>query len=244
MTPAIRLVVFDLGGTLFHETGPWEELFQQADRMLWQALQDAGVSIEARAAYGDSANLFELYYALHRADLNEPTTGVVLDSMLRSRGYRLEKDQLRSALRAMFAVTQANWQVEQDAIPTLDLLRSRGYRIGAISNASDDDNTQALIDKGGVRPYLEFIVSSASFGRRKPHSDIFRAVLDHFRIPPAETVMIGDDYEADIVGAQRVGIRPIWITRRVAEPVPIRPEGRPAAVVSALSDIPPLLQRL
>jgi putative hydrolase of the HAD superfamily len=244
MTSSIRLVIFDLGGTLFHEMGPWDDLFRLADQALWKVLQDAGVPIEARAAYGNSTNLFELYYALHRADLNEPTTGAVLDTLLQSRGYRLGKDRLRAALRAMFAVTQANWQAEQDAIPTLDLLRSRGYRLAAISNASDDDNTQALIDKGGVRPYFEFIVSSAAFGKRKPHSDIFRAVLDHFRIPAAEAAMIGDDYEADIVGAQRVGMRSIWITRRVAEPVPIRPEARPIAVVSALGEIPPLLENL
>jgi HAD superfamily hydrolase (TIGR01509 family) len=244
MTSTIRLVIFDLGGTLFHEIGPWEELFRRADRTLWKELQDAGVPIEARAAYGTSANLFEHYYALHRADLNEPTTAAVLDSLLQSRGYRLGKDRLRAALGAMFAVTQTNWQAEQDALPTLDLLRSRGYRIAAISNASDDDNTQALIDKGGLRSYLEFIVSSAAFGKRKPHSGIFRAVLEQFQTPPANAVMVGDDYEADIVGAQGVGMRSIWITRRVAEPVPIRPEGRPVAVVSALSEIPPLLESM
>ena len=65
-----------------------------------------------------------------------------------------------------------------------ELLKSRGYRIGLISNAADDDNTQALVDKGMFRPYLEYIVSSAAFGMRKPHPDIFRSALKHLGVSP------------------------------------------------------------
>ncbi len=237
----IRLVLFDLGGTLFHEKGPWEALYRRADQALWTALEQAGIPSAAREIYGESTNLFELYYALHRGDLNEPTTARVLDELLRGRGYHLPKDSLRAALGAMFAVTQTNWDIEDDAIATLQVLRSQGFRIGAISNGSDDDNTQALIDKACVRPYLEYIVSSAAFGKRKPHPDIFKAALNHFGLPATQAVMIGDDYEADIVGAQQVGMHSIWITRRVAEPVPLRPEARPLAVVSTLSEIPAIL---
>jgi len=131
--------------------------------------------------------------------------------------------------------------VEEDAIPTLATLKSQGFRIGAVTNGADNDNSQALIDKGGVRPYLEYIVSSAVYGKRKPHPSIFRAALQYFGLPATKAVMIGDDYEADIVGAGGAGLRSIWITRRVSNPGPIRPEARPVAVVSTLSEIPALL---
>src|SRR5258708_11687266 len=84
-----------------------------------------------------------------------------------------------------------------------------------ISNAADDENTQTLIDKGGFRPYLEFIVSSAAFGKRKPDPGIFRVALDHFKLPAAEAVMVGDTLDADIAGARGVGMNSIWITRRL-----------------------------
>jgi HAD superfamily hydrolase (TIGR01662 family) len=148
---------------------------------------------------------------------------------------------LRAGVQAMYAVTQSNWLPEPDALPTLQLLKDRGYRIGLISNAADDDNTQALIDKGMFRPYLEYIISSAAFGMRKPHPDIFRSALQHFGVPPDEALMVGDNFEADIVGAHDVGMKSIWITRRVQDTRHEASGPEPGAVVSALSEIPALL---
>ena len=53
--------------------------------------------------------------------------------------------------------------------------------------------------------------------------------------------MVGDDYEADVVGAHGVGMQAIWITRRVASPLPEAVHGEPDAVVQTLSEIPQLL---
>lgn len=244
MARDVQLLLFDLGGTLFHENGPWEELYARADRALWDVLHEAGVALGSGELYGTDTNLIELYYAEHRGDSNEPTTFAVLDEMLKRRGYSLPSQTLRAALRAMYAVTQTNWDVEEDAISTLRVLQTQGYHIAAITNAADLENTQTLIDKGGIRPYLEYIVSSASFGKRKPHPSIFQEALRHFGLAPSQAIMTGDDYEADIAGACGVRMRAIWITRRVSRPGPIRPEAQPAAVVSRLSEIPAVLERL
>jgi HAD superfamily hydrolase (TIGR01662 family) len=241
MKKPIRLVIFDLGSTLIYEKDNWDPFFPRADEALWEELRGAGVTIEPAELYNGLTSLFSVYYEQHRGDLNEPTTIGVLDKLLQDRGLRLQRESLRSAVGAMFAVTQENWLPEQDAISTLASLRQNGFRIGLISNASDDDNTQALIDKGRLRPYLEHIVSSAAFGKRKPHPDIFASVLQHFEIPAAQAVMVGDDYEADILGANGVGMQSIWITRRAYDKTPDMSRGAPTAVVSSLSEIPNLL---
>ena len=234
----VELVVFDLGGTLIYEAGPWDGLFTRADSELWRVLHDAGVQAQPRDIYGDSGNLFELYYRLHRTGLDEPTTAGVLDMALRSKGFALHPSQLRAALRAMFAVTQANWLPEEDAVSTLATLQQSHYHLGLISNASDDENTQVLVDKAGVRPYLEYISSSATYGRRKPDAGIFQAALDHFGVPAERAVMVGDSYEADILGAHDAGMQAIWITRRLPEPPSSTAAGAANAVVTALGQIP------
>ncbi len=244
MKQPIRLVVFDLGSTLIYERGPWDGLFTRADAALWQVLRKYGVVLRASDIYHDSANLFEVYNKAHRSEqnnLDEPTTVAVLNELLRGHGYELSKDQLREAMRAMYGITQTNWEAETDALPTLEELKRRGYRIGMISNAADDDNTQDLIDKAHLRPLLEFIVSSAKFGKRKPDASIFQSVLQHFDIPAEQAVMVGDSFAADVVGAHGVGMQAIWITRRSRETAD--PEARAAeAVVKTLAEIPGVLE--
>ncbi len=241
MRKPVRLVVFDLGSTLIYERGPWDGLFARADVALWQALRNYGVTLRAQEVYGEASTLFELYNVRHRKDLSEPTTGAILDGLLRGRGFELSKEQVREALRAMYAVTQSNWEAEEDAVSTLEALKRGGYRIGLISNAADDDNTQTLIDNARLRPYLEYIVSSAAFGRRKPDPFIFRSALDHFGVPAVKAVMVGDNLDADVEGAHGVGMQGIWITRRAADQE-TSTEAAPDAVVRTLAEIPALLE--
>ncbi len=238
----IEVVLFDLGGTLFHELGPWDGLYLRADEELWRVLHRAGVALGAHDVYGGDDTLFGVYTSRQSPDVAERTMGSFLDDLLHSKGVEIDEETLRAGLRAMYAVTRTNWRAEDDAIPTLQQLSRRGFRIGAVSNGSDDENTQALVDKSGVRPYLEFLISSAAFGRRKPDSGIFRLALDHFRIAPERAIMVGDNYEADVLGAHGVGMQAIWITRRVSPPLPEMAQGEPEAIVQTLSEIPPLLE--
>jgi HAD superfamily hydrolase (TIGR01662 family) len=238
----IELVLFDLGSTLFYQKGSWDGLYQKADAELWRVLRGAGVTLQPHDLYGDAGTLIEFYSGRRFGDLREPTIAAALAELLRSEGIALGEPVVQDALRAMYAVTQTNWEVEEDAMPTLRRLRNDGFQVGAISNASDDGNTQALVDKSGVRPYLQFLISSAAFGMRKPHPSIFRLALDHFSIDPARAVMVGDDYEADVLGAHGVGMQAIWITRRVEPPLPEMSRGAPEAVVETLSGIPALLE--
>ncbi len=243
MKGPIQLLLFDLGSTLIYENGPWDTFFPRADEALWQVLRGYGVDLTPRQAYGDSKSLFDVYYDDYRNDLSEPTTAAVLGRLLASKGYTLSKEQLREGMRAMYAVTQANWLPEADAVTALDQLRQNGMHIGLISNAADDDNTQALIDKAGVRPHLEYIISSAAFGTRKPGPAIFRSALDYFQMPPGAAVMVGDNFEADIVGAHRAGMQGIWITRRAVSPALGPPEAPADAIVTTLAEIPSLLNQ-
>ncbi len=241
MLQPIDLVLLDLGNTLYYDPQPWPSILKAADEALWQSLRAAGVKAKPGEIYGNHETLFDLYNADHRKDLSEPTTARILSERLQKVGQAISDEQLRGALRAMYAVTQANWFVEPEAVPLLEQLKARGFRLGVISNAADEENTQTLIDKGGIRPFFELIISSAGFGKRKPDPGIFRRALDHFGISPERAAMVGDTYEADIVGGKGVGIHTIWIRRGGQQGA----EQSPAAdvQVSSLLEIPRLISR-
>lgn len=241
MKQPIKVIFFDLGNTLIHDKpGDWPEIYKRADDMLWISLRESGVKSSPRELYGEHETLLHYYYDLREGELAEPGIGTVLRKLLNKRKIFIPEKKLQFALRSMYSVTQTNWYLERDAIPVLQSLQENGYRFGIISNGAEDLNTYELIDKAKLRSYFEFILSSAAFGKRKPHPGIFRTALDYFHIPPEQAVMVGDNYEADILGAHQLGINTIWITRRVsdsAESHPIPPD----AIVSTLSEIPPLL---
>lgn len=237
MKQPIRVAFFDLGNTLLYDKEPWERLYQQADDVLWESLRAFGIRASPSEIYGEHETLFHYYYNLRQNELDEPGIGVILKQLLKRKNIVISDEQLHGALQAMYKVTQANWHREEDAAPTLEILRERGFKLGIISNGADDGNTQTLIDKARLRPFFEYIISSAAFGKRKPHPAIFRAALNHFHVRAEETVMVGDTYEADILGAHAVGMNTIWITRRVRETVSDS-RVRPDAVVGSLSEIP------
>lgn len=240
MKRPLELVLLDLGNTLIYDREPWPPLFAEADAALWKVLHDAGVRLAPSDVYGESDTLFSFYNFHHRGDLQEPTTAKVLREILSQKGEVLPEQTLRDGLRAMYSVTQSNWFPEPDAVPMLGQLRANGFRLGLVSNAADDENTQTLVDKCGFRKYLDYTISSAAFGMRKPHPGIFRVALHHFGTSPERAVMVGDAYEADIAGGREIGMNTIWITRRLREAIGSR-GGIADAVVSALSQIPEIV---
>jgi HAD superfamily hydrolase (TIGR01509 family) len=236
----VDLVLLDLGNTLFYDRDPWPPIFRAADSALWASLHRAGVTAEPGEIYGDHQTLLDLYNSEHRKDFSEPTTASVLKELLSRKGYGVPDELVANGLRAMYAVTQTNWHVEPQAIALLQELNLRDFRLSVISNAADEENTQTLIDKGGIRRYLELIVSSAAFGKRKPDAGIFRFALDHFGISPGRAVMVGDTYDADIVGAKQLGMRTIW-SPRDAEAAAAKPHPDADVVIGSLLDIPAVI---
>lgn len=67
--------------------------------------------------------------------------------------------------------------------------------------------------------YFDVIVCSEETGKKKPHKDVFHFALEKANTTPLESVMIGDSFEADIIGAQRVGMKAIWFnpTNQIAK---------------------------
>lgn len=240
MNRFIRAVLFDLGGTLMRPRGPWEPVEARADQALVTALAENGFNLPPDFAGGFRWRLSR-YYREREQNLFETTYFSVLREMLAEHNPGPINDgRVRLALDALYAVTQANWQLEKDAALTLRVLESAGYRLGLVSNAGDDKDVKTLARRFRIEGFFDFILTSAACSYRKPHPRIFELALAHWGFPPGEAAMVGDIPEADILGAQQAGIYSILIAPDSAVPAAIRPD----AVVSRLLDLPELLNRL
>jgi putative hydrolase of the HAD superfamily len=238
----LRVILFDLGSTLIYSKDPWLPIFKQADQALVERLHQAGIQLELEAFSSEFETFLDSYYAFRGVNLLEKTTFSLLSELLEQKGFKdVPVAVVRAGLDAMYSITQQNWYIEADAVPTLNRLRETGYRLGMISNTSDDKNVQQLVDRWGLRHFFEIIITSAGCGFRKPDERIFQLALDHFSLPPHQVAMIGDTLEADIQGANQAGIYSIWITRRAQVPEEGELTIQPQAVITALEQLPDLL---
>lgn len=94
----------------------------------------------------------------------------------------------------------------------LDSLK-KNYRLALISNFDYAPTAYAILEKFNIKRYFEKIVISMEVGWRKPKSDIFHRCLDLLEIKSEEAIFVGDNFDADVIGAKTVGIDVIWINK-------------------------------
>jgi 2-haloalkanoic acid dehalogenase type II len=245
--PDLEAVIFDLGSTLIYFEGKWHEVLARGNQELLDHIKAAGVMLDGDKFLNQFKARLDEYYVQREAEFIEYTTRYILHTLLSEWGYPdVSEVVLETALESMYAVSEACWKVEEDAIPTLEQLRERGYRLGMISNAGDDANVQRLVDQAGIRPYFDAILSSAGSGIRKPNPRIFEIALNHLETPASRAVMVGDTLGADILGGHNAGMRAIWITRRADTPAnrehldTIQPDG----TINTLSELTTVLETI
>lgn len=245
MSRFIQAILFDLGGTLMYARDEWTPVEARADLMFAERLRAAGMELDPSTFANTFRKRLREYYIRREESLFETTYLSVARELLQEIGYdNVTEPVIRSALDAMFAVTQANWILEDDALPTLTILQSSGYRMGIVSNAGDNKDVFQLADKFQIEPFFDFILTSAACSYRKPHSRIFELAVAHWSIPAHEIAMVGDTLEADILGAQNAGLFGIWITRRANPSPDDRLRIKPDLSLPSLKELSSTLDRL
>lgn len=76
----------------------------------------------------------------------------------------------------------------------------------AVLSDVDREEGEFILDRLGVREHFEHVTTSEEVGRTKPDDAMFEAALSKSPHPPERTVMVGDRYDHDVVGAAAHGI--------------------------------------
>lgn len=120
----------------------------------------------------------------------------------------------------------------EDVIPALAELAGR-FRLFAISNGNAD------LGAIGLARYFERSLAAREAGVLKPDPRIFRMLLAAAGLEAGQVTHVGDDPEADVIGARRAGVTPVWLNRHGAPwPVGASP---PPYTIGSLSELAPLL---
>jgi HAD superfamily hydrolase (TIGR01662 family) len=243
----VTTIFFDLGYTLINFEGDVPSVLRKSYHSLAQALINSGYSLDANEFIRQYEKIINAYYVVRDIDLIEQPVGDFVNKTLMVLGQPPASSRvINKAVAAMFKVTEACWKVEPDAHKTLTNLRKNGYRLGLISNASDLPDLNRLVKNAGLRKYFRAIVVSAVEKIRKPDPRIYEKALDLMGSSPSTSIMVGDTLTADILGAQKSGLRSVWITRRANRPENARVQSLviPDWKVTQLSELVPLLDSI
>jgi HAD superfamily hydrolase (TIGR01549 family) len=123
--------------------------------------------------------------------------------------------------------------IPEDVTPTLDRLKAAGYGVGLLTNRSKP--VDEYLAGTGLDKHLDFWVTSGVVGTWKPGPEIFYYTLGVAASVPAKAVYIGDNYYADVVGAERASIQPVLI-----DPEEVFPEAE-CPVIKTIGELPAML---
>jgi putative hydrolase of the HAD superfamily len=96
-----------------------------------------------------------------------------------------------------------------DAILCTDWLLSQGITVGLFTNSSAILNNDSEFNRK-----LQFYLTAGDVGAAKPSRVPFMAICQRVGINPRSVIYVGDDYENDIVGASRAGMKTALIIRQ------------------------------
>ena len=106
----------------------------------------------------------------------------------------------------------------EDTLDILNYLKD-SYDLHIITNGFHEVQDKKLIGSN-IAHYFKTVTNADNAGVKKPNPIIFEHALQLANALPKESVMVGDSYEADVMGAMQVGYEAIFFNYRkdVAEP--------------------------
>ena len=212
----VRAVLFDLDDTLFDHRRSAAEALRRV-----QAAHDAFRRIP-----------FDEFERLHALLLEELHPEVVnarleMNAARRERFRRLFERCGTIAPEDLCSTTACMYRTEYlsarcavaGAASLVAAVRGRA-KVGIVSNNILQEQREKL-EFCKLSAYVDVLVVSEEAGVSKPDPAIFRMAVERLDVSAAETVMLGDSWAADVIGAHGAGIRAVWFNpMRLPSPEP------------------------
>ncbi len=193
-------LLFDFGGTLDADGVPWSPRFHHAYRAAGGTL-DFG-AFDPLFAASDRALAREpgIRTAGFRAAIE--TQARLLVDLIPSTAGAVDPQDIAARLHAQALAT-----VRQNR-PVLERL-ARAHRLGVVSNFSG--NLAPCLAELDLLQFFTVTADSTLVGATKPDARIFQYALTGLSCSADRAWMIGDNPDADIGGAARLGLKTCWV---------------------------------
>ncbi|GIH04361.1 hypothetical protein Rhe02_24280 [Rhizocola hellebori] len=190
----IRAVVLDLYGTLVRGGGPRREV----------ALNEM-----ARSLGLDGPAFVELF----NASANERMRGTLgtieetLDALAQQLGADPSESEVRLATLTWQRLHHSILWPAETILATLDVLRSRGFKLAVVTNCSQE--TEIQWPKQPLAARMDAVIFSCKEHLLKPEPAIYLKACEALEVTPAECLYVGDGSDGELRGASAIGMRTV-----------------------------------
>lgn len=237
-----KAVLFDMFDTLVLIDRDYE-FYNHAVTRMHKYLADNGVNVELEPFRESYVKARDELYLKAEKNLEEPHFNVRIQNALAMLGHTYDASNP--------IVTGATWEfcqeffnhvkIDQDTKQVLQSLRRSNYLLGVVSNFAIPEGVHHLLQTNQINSLFDTVVISGEVNRRKPHPEIFNTALEKIGVPASETVFVGDTADADVAGAHGVGMKAVYIKRRVEQALE---RYRPDLIIESLSQLPSIIESI
>ena len=202
----LRAVGFDLDGTLFDHRG-------SARAGASAFLGGLGLDVTEAALDAWFAAEDEQFERWRSGEISfQEQRRERLRGVLPPLGIDVPEDDV--GLDAMFEdyvrAYRISWRAFPDALPLLHHLRSRGFRLGVLTNGTEEQQRDKLV-RTGLDGAFDVVCTSERIGFQKPDSRAFVTLAGELGVDPADCLFVGDNPAHDIAGARAAGMRAVLV---------------------------------
>ncbi len=252
---AVKGVLFDLDGVLYIGSKAIDGAIQTVDQLRASGIQCRFVTntsifsllaLEKKInAIGFSIPICEIISAPQAAILylktqNDPVCRLLLAEDVKRdfTGFR-QSDTTADHIIVGDIGSAWTYQLLNEVFHNLN----KGAKLIAIHKNRFWETAQGLqMDIGGFVDALEYASGVKAMIIGKPSIDFFRMALDDIGLNPSEVIMIGDDIDSDIGGAQLAGLRGVLVkTGKYRQAYTDTSTIKPDLIVDSIADLPKLL---
>lgn len=215
MPPVLRHTITDVFFDLDHTLWDFEKNSKLAFQKLFQDF-DIKIPLEEFLKYYEPINF--KYWKLYREDQisKENMRHRRLTDTFAQLNHEFPPQLIGTLAEKYIDYLPLNNHLLPGAVEILEHLKPR-YRLHIITNGFEEVQNRKLIHSG-IEHYFDTITNSERVGVKKPNPEIFRYALNLAQTTPRQSIMIGDNLEADIMGAEALGFHTIHFATQQPAP--------------------------
>jgi putative hydrolase of the HAD superfamily len=230
----------------------YRHLFFDLDHTLWDfeanaraTLSELFDSLQLREKGVYDFDLFYRNYLVHNDKLWERyRNGYIKQEELRVKrmwltllDFKIADDKLAGEMNARFLdLLPTRTLLFPFTIEILQYLANKNYLLHLITNGFEKTQHSKL-KYSGLDIYFKEVITSEGSNSLKPRKEIFEFAFQKAGAKPAESIMIGDTIDVDILGAVNAGIDQVHVNHVTKEPVPVIDKKMPTFTVYSLKEL-------